>query len=56
MTETFADTYYYLAVLNPKDAARDVARDTHRTRKGRLVTTRWVLTEVGDAASSFSRC
>ncbi len=49
MTETFADTFYFLAVLNPRDAAHAAARTAHRERKGRLVTTRWVLTEVADA-------
>ena|SRR2546430_3751398 len=49
MSETFADTFYFLALLNPKDSAHASARDASRGRVGGLVTTHWVLTEVGDA-------
>lgn len=52
MIETFADTFYYLAVLNPRDAAHQAARTAHRGRTGRLITTQWVLTEVADALST----
>ena len=49
MMALFADTFYYLALLNPDDAAHDLARDFARTVKGSKVTTVWVLTEIGDA-------
>ncbi|MCG3131096.1 MAG: hypothetical protein FLDDKLPJ_01872 [Phycisphaerae bacterium] len=49
MTFYFADSYYYLALLNPAD--EDHARVVQRTRglKHSLVTSTWVLTEVADA-------
>ncbi len=51
MNKTFADTYYYLALLNPGDAAHARALAITDKRSGKLVTTYWVLTEVGDAMS-----
>lgn len=51
MKPVFADTFYYLALLSPRDPAHARAVSiTHRLR-ARLVTTAWVLTEVGDAMS-----
>ncbi|HEY3322533.1 MAG TPA: PIN domain-containing protein [Planctomycetota bacterium] len=52
MREVFADTYYFLALLGIGDAghSRAVAMSrTARKRGWRLVTTGWVLTELGDA-------
>ena len=49
MIQTFADTFYYLALLNPDDAAHERALAATTKRSGIPVTTRWVLTEVGDA-------
>ena len=48
MTKVFADTYYYLALLNGDD--EDHARTTSWTEHfaGRIVTTDWVLTELAD--------
>ncbi len=52
MNMTFADTFYYLALLNPDDEAHERALAVTAERKGKLVTTRWVLTEVGDAMAA----
>ena len=52
MNMTFADTFYYLALLNPDDAAHGRALAETAERKGKLVTTRWILTEVGDAMAA----
>lgn len=52
MSATFADTFYYLALLNPGDAAHMRALETTAQRSGTLVTTHWVLTEVGDAMAA----
>ena len=52
MTKTFADTFYFLALLNPKDAAYPRAIAAARTIRGQLVTTAWVLTELADAMSA----
>lgn len=49
MTRTFVDTFYYLALLNEADAAHGRAVAASETRRGRFVTTAWVLTEVADA-------
>ncbi len=49
MTPYFADSYYYIALLNPSD--EDHTRVVAFTRgiNRPVVTTTWVLTEVGDA-------
>ena len=49
MTRVFADTWFYLAALNPADPnhARSVA--LARAERRHRVTTDWVLVEVGDA-------
>jgi predicted nucleic acid-binding protein len=50
MQAWFADTYYFLALRNPKDEghAKAVAA-TAKLAPRKLVTTSWVLTEVADA-------
>jgi len=52
MILTFADTYYYLALLNPRDVHHGKAMAASGKRQGKLVTTRWVLAEVGDAMAA----
>ena len=52
MNRTFADTFYFLALLNPKDAAHAGAVAAARNIQGQLVTTAWVLTELADAMSA----
>lgn len=49
MMPLFADTFYYLALLNPDDASHDLAVEFSQERTGRTVTTAWVLTELADA-------
>jgi predicted nucleic acid-binding protein len=49
MTVAFADTFYYLALLDAADEAHERTLSLSRTRRGRIVTTAWVLTEVADA-------
>jgi predicted nucleic acid-binding protein len=46
MTTVFADTFYYLALLNPSDAAHERAEKFSDDYDGNMVTTEWVLTEV----------
>ena len=56
MKEVFADTYYFLALLNPADMAHDAAAATAQRLDARIVTTTWVLTELADAlAGTASR-
>ncbi len=52
MRTVFADTFYFLALLNERDRAYALAADASRDFTGRQVTTAWVLTEVADAMSA----
>jgi predicted nucleic acid-binding protein len=52
MRVIFADTYYYLAPLNPRDPAHAEAHAIGLGLSGRLVTTSYVLTEVADALAA----
>lgn len=51
MNAVFADTFYFLALLNERDTAHSKALSFDATARP-LVTTAWVLTEVGDALSA----
>lgn len=51
MNVLFADTFYFLALLNDRDAHHTSAIHYDATQLS-LVTTAWVLTEVGDALSA----
>jgi uncharacterized protein len=48
----FADTYYFLALLHRGDAAHPKAVALAQKITNPVVTTAWVLTEVGDALSA----
>jgi predicted nucleic acid-binding protein len=45
----FADSWYYLAMLNPRDIRHAEAKQFSLECTEHVVTTRWVLTEVFDA-------
>lgn len=47
----FADTAYFLALLNPADQWHACAKDLSRCTPGPLLTTEFVLVEAGDALS-----
>ena len=49
MKATFADSYYFLAMLSREDAGHEAAVKVSRALGGTVLTTTWVLTEVGDA-------
>lgn len=49
MTTVFADTFSFLALLNNTDQAHQKAVDFTKNYIGRMMTTGWVLTELGDA-------
>lgn len=51
MRRLFADTFYLLALFNPRDAAHPRAVASSSLPQRRFVTTDWVLTEVADALS-----
>jgi len=52
MTVYFADTFYFLAMLNTADAFHKRAMEFNAGSTAILVTTTWVLTEVADALSA----
>ena len=52
MNVVFADTFYFLALLNRADDAHERAVEFTSKMAFSLVTTVWVLTEVGDAMSA----
>jgi predicted nucleic acid-binding protein len=52
MSTVFADSYYYLAIVNDRDTGHARAVEYSRSFSGRAITTEWVLTEVADALSS----
>jgi predicted nucleic acid-binding protein len=52
MIARFADTYYYLAMVNPRDQAHRRVMALAGPMLGPIVTTSWVLTEVGDALAA----
>ncbi len=49
MTQTFADSFYLLALFNGRDAAHERAVAASMQLLGGLVTTDWVLVETADA-------
>jgi hypothetical protein len=55
MRSIFADTFYFLALLNPNDQGHANAAAFTRTFNGRMVATGWVLTELADALAATQR-
>ena len=55
MSNYFADTFYYLALINPHDATHDRAVALSQELRGGQVTTAWVLTELADALAASQR-
>ncbi|MBM4040987.1 MAG: type II toxin-antitoxin system VapC family toxin [Planctomycetes bacterium] len=55
MTTYFADSFYYLALLNRDDAKHNAAVGLSQELRGDQVTTAWVLTEVADAMAAPSQ-
>lgn len=49
MTTVFADSFYFIAQLNPADEAHGNATAFIAGFEGNLPTTDWILAEVGDA-------
>jgi predicted nucleic acid-binding protein len=55
MRAVYADSYYFVALLNSTDAGHGRAAAVSRELHVRIVTTEWVLTEVGDAMADPPR-
>jgi uncharacterized protein len=52
MSLVFGDTFYFMALLNQRDAAHGLAIHFSERFRGQLVTTEAVLVETADALSS----
>jgi predicted nucleic acid-binding protein len=48
VNEVFVDSFYFFAILNPRDTAHARAVEFSGRFTGPMVTTSWVLTEVAD--------
>jgi predicted nucleic acid-binding protein len=55
MNVVFADSFFFIALLNPNDPAHAKALAFTKTYRGRLLTTGWVVTELGDGCSKPAR-
>lgn len=55
MKTVFADTFYFLALLNPGDRAHAKAVAYTSGNTVRMVTTEWILTELADGLARTSR-
>ena len=51
----FADTYYYLAILNDREQGHHKAVELSKNLRGRVLTTEWIIAELGDACSEIER-
>jgi predicted nucleic acid-binding protein len=49
MRTVFADTFYFIAQFNPHDRAHAKATAFTRSYTERMLTTDWVMVELGDA-------
>lgn len=52
MNAWFADTFFFIALMDDEDDAHPWAFEIVRTLSRRVLTTQWVLAEVGDAFAS----
>jgi predicted nucleic acid-binding protein len=48
MSAVFADTSFFVAYLNPRDLSHDLAHEYMTTFSEEIVTTAWVLAELGN--------
>lgn len=55
MSALFADTSYYLAIVNADDIDRQLAMQWSDRWRGRVVLKDYILMELGNALSSISR-
>lgn len=55
MNRVFADSFYFFALLNPRDEAHPQAKAFSDRFDGEMVTTAWVLTELADGLSAPPR-
>ena len=53
MSRLFADTFFFFAFLNADDSAHREAVDFFNDFHGELITTEWVLAELGDGLAGI---
>ncbi len=49
MRRVFGDSFFFIALLNPRDSFHQAAVESSRAWDGQIITTRWVLAEFGNA-------
>jgi predicted nucleic acid-binding protein len=54
MKRLFVDTFFFFAFLNANDSAHQGASIFYDAFDGELVTTEWILTELGDGLAEVS--
>lgn len=55
MSRVFADTHFFIALLNRRDARHERALTTYRDGEfEEIVTTTWILTELADGMSKLA--
>ena len=54
MRTLFADTFYYIALLSPTDAAHARAVEFTRNYDELMITTAWIITELGDGMADVT--
>ncbi len=52
MKKVFADTYFFLALISPRDAAHRRALEYSDGECPALVTTAWVIAELADGLAA----
>ncbi len=52
MKTVFADSFYFFALVNNRDPAHERATAFLQTYRGRMLTTAWIITELGDGLAS----
>jgi len=55
MIRIFADSFFFFALLNPRDPAHAKAIDVSGRNNAPLLTTAWVLTELADGLAPTAR-
>jgi hypothetical protein len=55
MNHVFADAFYFFAILNPNVVAHQHALDYAKGHDELMVTTAWILTELGDGLASTEK-
>ena len=48
MNRVFADSFYFFALGNPRDSAHSRALAFNNSFTGQIITTGWIITELGD--------